>query len=140
MDNDQEQSTINDFFSFRKFISLIFIQVIYLLGAIAITIAGIVFLVKSEGDLGFFILQGLGLLIIGNLAWRLICEVWILFFRLASSLSNIENQIKTLSSNSLNQVGNKASYHNDESIFCPVCGHKQTDKTAEFCEECGSKL
>ena len=109
--NNQNSTSFNDFISFRKFISLTFIQVSYILGAIAITIAGIGFLVQAvdSRNAGELTLSGLGLLVIGNLLWRVICEAWILFFRLAASVGNIENQVKKLSGNSIQFEENFAS-------------------------------
>jgi hypothetical protein len=145
---NQKTTSFNDFISFRKFISLTFIQVIYVIGALAVTIAGIVFIVLAfdyrlnEEDL----LAGIGLIILGNLIWRVICEAWILFFRLASSVGNIEKQVKTLSHNSLSQTENPAIHHKEESAAkdnkswkCPKCGSTNQGNTFN-CESCGYSL
>jgi hypothetical protein len=140
MENNQNSTSFNDFFSFRKFISLTFIQIIYVLGAIAITIAGFVSLYKaSEARYGaeMLALSGLGIIILGNILWRVICEAWILFFRLASSVSNIENQLKSTTKSFSNDSIN---INNESELICESCGKVQSDADSEFCEECGNKL
>ena len=86
-----------DYFSFRTLISLAVIQIVYVLGTLAITISSIVSISKgSQGRYGGdgLILSGFLLLIFGNLFWRLMCEAWILLFRMSTSLSNIEKEIR----------------------------------------------
>jgi hypothetical protein len=96
--NEQNTSSgFSDYFSFRKMISLTFIQIIYVIGIIAIIIAGIRMI--SEGSNSRYggeemILGGIGILTLGNIVWRVICEAWILFFRIAASVSNIEKNCK----------------------------------------------
>jgi len=80
---------MKDFFDFRKMISVQIIKILYVIGVIAITIGGIVML--FIGDLA---LAGLGILIIGNLLWRVICEGWILVFSIHDLLSSIESNTK----------------------------------------------
>lgn len=86
----------SDFFSFRKMISTTFIQVIYIIGSAAIIIVGLLRILTAlnggDGLEGAGI--GLALLIFGNIIWRIFCEVWILFFRIAESISNIEKSCK----------------------------------------------
>lgn len=137
--NNQNSTPFNDFISFRKFISLTFIQVLYVIGAVVITIAGIVFLVQAVDSrhAGELTLSGLGLLVVGNLLWRVICEAWILFFRLASSVGNIENSLK-YSSKSV-PFENTPSNAGLE-IVCEYCGKVQSDADSKFCEECGKEL
>jgi len=136
---NQKSTPFNDFISFRKFISLTFIEIVYALGAIATTIAGIVFLVQAvdSRSAGELVLSGLGLITVGNLLWRVICEAWILFFRLADSVSNIENILK-YSSKSIS--GESQPSNSGSAIVCEYCGKTQSDAEAKFCEECGKEL
>lgn len=98
------------FFSFRTLISPIVIKIIYVLGMLGLTIGGIVMIkmgldVMSLGaeKLNIFgrqisfnrqILIGITLIVLGNLAWRLVCEGWILLFRMRDILGSIERHLK----------------------------------------------
>ena len=90
-------SGFSDYFSFRKMISSTFIQIIYVIGLLAIIIASIK-LIKEGNDMrrggDQMVLGGIALLTIGNIFWRGICEAWILFFRIANSVSNIEKNCR----------------------------------------------
>lgn len=150
--NNQNPTSFNDFISFRKFISLTFIQVLYVIGAIAITIVAVGLLIGFNGSMmpsanyNGNPLAGFSLLIIGNLLWRVICEAWILFFRLASSVSNIENQVKKLSGNSIqfeeSLAPNKKeepAEEDKESWKCPKCGSTNPGNIF-MCYNCGYSL
>ena len=78
----------NDFFSFKNMIALRIIQVIYILGAVSITIGGLICMFTFGGLLGFFI--GLLIIAVGNVFWRVWCELIIIFFRINKTLNNIE--------------------------------------------------
>jgi hypothetical protein len=98
------------FFSFRTMISPTVIKIIYVLGMIGITIGGIVMIemalhvtgLSSEklnilGEQLSFnkqLLIGIVLIVLGNLMWRLICEGWILLFRMRDILGSIEGHLK----------------------------------------------
>ena len=85
-----------DYFSFQKMISVTFFQVIYKIGLIIITLAGIGLIWQGIYDklVGpSLMLGGIALLLIGNIIWRVICEAWIVFFRIADLLSNIEKKL-----------------------------------------------
>ena len=70
------------------------IQIIYILGALGLSIYGIMLIVKAansnSGGLGA---TGLGILLLGNLIWRIICEAWILLFNIHDVLVSIERKI-----------------------------------------------
>ena len=83
------------YFSFTDMISTSIIRGMHILGFIGITLGGI-----GVVFTGFFgerreptevVLIGFAILIFGNLLWRLICEAWILFFRIHESLVSIEH-------------------------------------------------
>jgi len=85
----------NGFFSFRTMVSRTLIQIIYILGALGLSIYGIILIVKainSNGS-GGLIATGLGFLLLGNLIWRIICEAWILLFNIHDVLVSIERKI-----------------------------------------------
>ena len=42
----------------------------------------------------YLIAAGAGIALVGNLAWRMICEFWLLLFNMHTLLASIENQMK----------------------------------------------
>lgn len=95
-----------DFFSFKTMITLQIIQIVYIVVAILITIMALatMFGGHSSGDLGGGyggygltsmlggggFIGGLIFLVVGNVAWRMWCELIIVFFRMNKTLTNIE--------------------------------------------------
>lgn len=88
----KEDSTISDFFSFRKMISPILVRIIYIIGLAAITIRGLVLLSQVSQYHEERIWIGLGIIVFGNIVWRIICEGLILLFRIHEILRSIEKQ------------------------------------------------
>ena len=96
------------YFSFHKIIATPFIKAVYFLGFVALTVAGIGFAVWSVMGLRSgalptrmgvnYIAIGAGILIVGNLAWRVICETWILLFNIHALLASIDRGFKHNSS------------------------------------------
>jgi len=80
--------TIGGFFSFQFMISSKLIQIIYILGAIGITIASFIIIMRER----FWI--GILSIIVGNLVWRLVCETAIIFFRMNEQLGLIHQELK----------------------------------------------
>jgi hypothetical protein len=82
---------VTDFFAFRTMIASRFIQVVFALG-----LAGIVvmFLGAAANDR---VLLGLLLLVFGALYWRVLCEVFIVFFRMNDTLRAIKEDTASLS-------------------------------------------
>ena len=83
------------YFSFTEMISTSIIKGLHNIGCLVITFGGI-----AAVFTGFFgsyrvkfevVMIGFAVLIFGNLLWRLICEAWILFFRIHESLVAIEH-------------------------------------------------
>lgn len=87
-----------DFFSFKTLITLKFIQIIYIIGAVLITIFGLIMMFGSSmmpygyglGAGGFLI--GLLYMVVGNLMWRIWCEIIIIFFRMNKTLGEINDK------------------------------------------------
>jgi len=73
---------------------------IYFLGVFIITIVAALIVLAPEAldlesmDYISSFLVAILTFLFGQLFWRLICELWIIIFRIAASLSNIENQLK----------------------------------------------
>ncbi len=86
------------FFSFRIMVSTILIKIIYFLGMVGISLDGLYIIIKASERRHVAVSQvilGLGILILGNLLWRIVCEVWILFFSIHDILKSIEKKIKS---------------------------------------------
>ena len=64
------------------------IKILYVLGMIGITIAGIMVFVQASN------LIGLAIIIFGNLLWRIFCEGLVLLFSIHDTLNAIEKKIK----------------------------------------------
>ena len=95
----------SDFFSFRKMIALQIMQILYVIVAVLITIAGLMMLFKGGGNSRGYsdygdspfaggTLMGLLILIFGNVFWRLWCEFMIVLFRINKTLTNIDENTK----------------------------------------------
>lgn len=85
------------FFSFRRMISSTLIQILYVLGAIGITIAGVIPILwalaaREWGGL----LWGGGILILGNLLWRVLCELGIVVFSIHENTTVLRNEVGAL--------------------------------------------
>jgi hypothetical protein len=93
------------YFSFRKVITPYFVRTIYALGFILLTSAGLGVATWAGLRLNaetiptrtavYFIAAGAGIALVGNLAWRMICEFWLLLFNMHMLLASIEGQMKT---------------------------------------------
>jgi len=91
------------YFSFQKFISVWFVQVIYFVGFLLITAGGIALTVWAglglrdatiSRRLGWqYVAAGVGALIVGNILWRVICELWIVLFNVHDELVAIRHTI-----------------------------------------------
>jgi hypothetical protein len=81
--------SFNDFISFRYLITPAIITVIYILGAIAISIGGIVTMGSPRAG---GVLAGLAILVLGNIYWRVILEFFVVLFRMNDSLRSIDRR------------------------------------------------
>jgi len=78
------------YFSFKKIISTYLIKLIYILGACVLGILGLYLLLLGDK----YMLLGIGIIVLGNILWRLLCEGWILLFGIYDALISIENELK----------------------------------------------
>lgn len=74
-----------DFFSFRKMVSSAILKFIYVIGLIAITLGGITQIFSQP-------VNGIGIIIGGNLFWRIFCESLILLFSIHQELVKINHK------------------------------------------------
>ena len=87
------------YFSFDRMITTTLVKALYFLGFIAITTGGVGLAVWAgmrlndatiARDLGWrYVGAGVGLLILGNIVWRVFCELWVVLFGIHSELASI---------------------------------------------------
>ena len=80
--------TLRKFFSFEFMMSSKLIQSAYIVGAFAVTMISWILFMRNE------LIIGLLSIIIGNLFWRLACEVTIIFFNMHEQLGSIHQELK----------------------------------------------
>ena len=92
----------NDFINFDYFITKDVITVIYILGAILITLIGIIIMIWGRvlpgelyKDAFSAIIAGGLILLFGNFFWRIVCEFIAVFFKINVSLISIDTSLKT---------------------------------------------
>lgn len=77
---------MSEYLSFKRFVTPAFIMIIYILGAIGVTLMSIVVMIGGFNFAGttggVSIVFGIILLIFGNLFWRIVCEYMIVQFRI----------------------------------------------------------
>lgn len=76
-------------------ISTWLIKIIYALGALGLTIISIYFIFSIFSDSrekGLYFLVGIASITIGNLIWRVVCEMLILMFSIHDVLQSIEKK------------------------------------------------
>jgi hypothetical protein len=81
---------LGDFFAFRTMVSHGLLKVVYLLGFLALTLSAV--LSGLNGANGY--LNGLLILVVGNVLWRVFCEWLILFFSMHERLASIERELR----------------------------------------------
>ena len=92
------------YFSFQKLITPGFVRFIYVIGLLAMTIGGIGLAVWAGLGLRsatiptrmgvYYIAIGAGVAIVGNLVWRVLCEIWIVLFNMHNLLGSIEKETR----------------------------------------------
>ncbi|HET6977861.1 MAG TPA: DUF4282 domain-containing protein [Pyrinomonadaceae bacterium] len=87
------------YFSFERMITSTFVKVVYFLGFLAITAGGVALAVwagmqlndaRIDRMLGWrYVAAGVGLVVIGNLVWRVFCELWVVLFEIHAELVSV---------------------------------------------------
>ena len=132
--------SFEDFLDFKLFITKTFMKIIYIIGAILITLGGLAMIIGGVMSPFFAglslglggVLGGLAMITLGNLGWRLVCEAIIVIFSLHERLVSIDN--KTKSPTQENIEAPKPTTN-----MCTDC-KKVTSSEAKFCPDCGKKL
>jgi hypothetical protein len=95
--------SFGDYLVFKKFITRIFMSVIYILGAFFITILSFVMIGAGASVPSYYgisvggtsVFAGFLILIFGNLFWRLFCEVIVVQFSIHDRLVSIDNKLSS---------------------------------------------
>lgn len=84
------------YFSFERMITTTFVKVVHFLGFLAITAGGVALAVWAgmqlndktiDRVLGWrYVAMGVGLVIVGNIMWRVLCELWVVLFEIHAEL------------------------------------------------------
>ena len=90
------------YFSFQKLITPRFVKFIYAVGLLVMTAGGIALAVWAGLGLRsatlptrmgvYYIAIGAGIAIVGNLVWRVLCEIWIVLFNIHNLLGVIATE------------------------------------------------
>jgi Domain of unknown function (DUF4282) len=93
------------YFSFQKYITGPFVKAIYFLGFLALTAGGIglagwaamrLYEASIPRELGwYYVASGAGILLVGNLVWRVFCEIWIVLFNIHARLVSLDQKTGT---------------------------------------------
>lgn len=89
------------YFSFERMITTTFVKVVYFLGFIALTAAGVALAIWAgmqlndatiSRALGWrYVAMGVALLVAGNIVWRVFCELWVVLFGIHSELVSVRH-------------------------------------------------
>lgn len=87
------------YFSFERMITTSFVKVAYFLGFLAITAGGVALAAwagmqlndaRIDRVLGWrYVAAGVGLVVLGNLIWRVFCELWVVLFEIHAELVSV---------------------------------------------------
>ena len=92
---------MGSYFSFERMITPGFVKVVYFLGFIAITAAGVALAVWAgmqlndatiDRLLGWrYVAVGVVAVLVGNIVWRVFCELWIVLFGIHEELVSVRH-------------------------------------------------
>ncbi|HJS23947.1 MAG TPA: DUF4282 domain-containing protein [Pyrinomonadaceae bacterium] len=92
---------MGSYFSFERMITPGFVKVVYFLGFIALTAAGVALAVWAgmqlndatiDRMLGWrYVAVGIALVVIGNIVWRVFCELWVVLFGIYDELVSVRH-------------------------------------------------
>jgi hypothetical protein len=91
------------YFSFQKYVTSYFVKVIYFIGFLALTVGGIgltgwaamrLYEARIPRELGwYYVASGAGILLVGNLIWRVFCELWVVLFNINDRLVSLDRKL-----------------------------------------------
>ncbi len=86
---------MSDFWSFRKMITPVIIEILFWVGVIVCIIAGLILIGTGiKTNEAQTVLSGVLLLILGPLGVRIYCEILIVFFRINETLTEIKHVLE----------------------------------------------
>jgi len=86
---------MSDFWSFRKMVTPVIIEILFWVGVIVCIIAGLILVVAGiKTSQPQSVLSGVLLIIFGPLAVRVYCEILIVFFRINETLTEIRHLLE----------------------------------------------
>jgi hypothetical protein len=86
---------MSDFWSFRKMVTPVIIEILFWVGVIFCIVAGLIFIGAGiKGGLAQSVFSGVLLLIFGPLVVRVYCEILIVFFRINETLTEIKHLLE----------------------------------------------
>ncbi len=77
-----------DFFAFKLFITKPFIRIIYVIGVLGLVFSSFYAMFSVDQ-----VLWGIMLLVLGNIIWRIICEVEMVVFHIHDLVKSMENEL-----------------------------------------------
>ena len=87
------------YYSFDRMITPAFVKAVYFIGFVALTVAGVALAVWAgmqlndatiSRSLGWrYVAYGVALVVVGNIVWRVFCELWVVLFGIHSELISI---------------------------------------------------
>ncbi len=93
---------MSEYFSFQKCITSSFVKAVYFLGFLALTAGGIglagwaglrLYEASIPRALGwYYVAGGAGIVLVGNLVWRVFCEIWIVLFNIHARLVSLDEK------------------------------------------------
>lgn len=94
------------YLSFRTMLSGSLVSIVYVLGAVVITVLSVAMIAGVYHEVPYYMpwyvsrdkavpLIGIGLLVFGNIAWRLLCEGWAVLFSIHDRLLAIEQGVES---------------------------------------------
>ena len=84
---------MKDFFTFKRMLTPMLIQVLMILGVVTLILTGLVGIFYQHE-----ILKGLIIIVFGPIAVRLVAELLVLFFRLNETLTDIYHAVRQIES------------------------------------------
>ena len=96
---------MSEYFSFQKCITSPFVKTVYFLGFLVLTAGGIglmawaamrLYEANIARGLGwYYAAVGAGIVLVGNLVWRVFCEIWIVLFNIHARLVSLDQKSGT---------------------------------------------
>ena len=89
------EKPMSDFWSFRKMVTPVIIEILFWVGVIFCVITGLILIVAGiKADLAQSVLSGVLLVVFGPLVVRVYCEILIVFFRINETLTEIKHLLE----------------------------------------------